>query len=109
MSNAFPAATSDGGSATVTINMTGSEDAPVISGVSTGSVQNEGTAVATGNLSITDPDANHNPVSFQVVAATISASGHGTSFTMVGGTWTYIPNGSHADVEALSNGEKLSD
>ncbi|MGC1172046.1 retention module-containing protein, partial [Polaromonas sp.] len=62
--------------------------APVISGVVTGVVSEDGTATASGILS------------FANVASTVGGNGYG-SFVLAGGTWTYTLNNASPAVQAL--------
>jgi VCBS repeat-containing protein len=99
---------SDGSTQTVTVTINGSEDAPVIGGVATGTVAEDGTLTASDTLTITDADASDNPVSFNDVAATLGDNGYG-NFEITGNTWTYTLNNGHAAVQALDAGETLTD
>ena len=77
---------SDGSTQQITVNITGTDDASVISGTFTGAVV-EGdigdTATATGSLSISDVDADDSPI-FADVASTGGDNGFG-SFELVAG------------------------
>ncbi|MES0812348.1 VCBS domain-containing protein, partial [Roseibium sp. SCPC15] len=70
------ATTEDGESVTQTVivAVTGQEDVPVISGSATGSTEEDGTASATGNLSVSDADAVDNP-SFTPQESTVGTYG----------------------------------
>ena len=109
----FNVATTDGGSASVTVNITGTNDAAVISGTSSGVVleatsANTGTPTATGDLLATDPDNTHD--AFQAVGSpTVTASGYGSYTVTAAGVWTYALNNANAAVNALNNGQTLSD
>ncbi|MGD9171452.1 MAG: VCBS domain-containing protein, partial [Candidatus Thiodiazotropha sp.] len=87
---------SDGSTQVVTITINGSEDTPVITGTTTGSVTEDGTLSASGSLSFPDE------------ASTLSDNGYG-SFELASGTWTYTLNNAHASVQALDAGESLID
>jgi len=109
----FTVTTVDGTAQVVTITITGNNDAAIISGTSTGSVVETGTAVsgtpvATGTL--TDVDVDNAPNSFIAVSSpTASSNGYG-SFTMTAaGVWTYTLNNSNAEVQALNVGGTLID
>ena len=90
----------DGTSQTVTITITGTDDAAVVTGTTTGLVTegNLGDApvTATGTLTITDIDASDNP-SFNDVLPVTGDNGYG-SFVLTSGTWTYT-----LDQTALQN------
>ena len=79
----------DGTSQQITVTITGTDDAPVIDGRFTGTVD-EGdlrdVETATGTLSISDVDADDSPVFTD--AARVGDNEFG-SFTLVGGVWTY--------------------
>ncbi len=92
----------------MTITINGAEDAPVIGGVSSGAVAEDGALTTSGTLSITDVDTNDNPISFPDEAATAGDNGYG-SFELIGGTWTYTLDNANAAVQALDVGETLTD
>ncbi|PCK09592.1 MAG: hypothetical protein COA42_03545, partial [Alteromonadaceae bacterium] len=81
----------DGSTTTVTLNVTGTEDAPVVSGsfvdVTTEGNVGDPAATATGTLSISDVDGDDSPA-FNDQAATTGNNALG-SFVLTGGTWTY--------------------
>lgn len=100
--------------ATVTIEVTGTNDAAVISGDVTGAVveaggeNNGGTPVATGTLTASDVD--NAPDSFQAVAtATAGDNGYGSYTMAADGSWTYTLDNANAAVEALDAGDTLTD
>ena len=79
-----------------TITITGTNDAAVITGTSSGSVpeatsSNPGIPTATGDLLATDVD-NTNDAFQAVVSPTASASGYGKYTLSSSGTWTYTFN-----------------
>ena len=85
---------SDGSTQQVTVNITGTDDASVISGTFSGAVV-EGdigdTATATGSLSISDVDADDSP-SFADVASTGGDNGFGSFELVTGGGLTHSIN-----------------
>ena len=99
---------SDGSMQTVTVTITGSDDAPVISGTFTGAV-NEGdigdTATANGTLAISDVDDADSPV-FADQATTVGDNGYG-SFVLAGGAWTYTLD--QTAVQDLDAGDVVND
>nr|MDJ0741089.1 VCBS domain-containing protein [Gammaproteobacteria bacterium] len=99
---------SDGSTQAVTVTINGAEDAPVITGTTTGTVAEDGALTANGTLSVSDTDTSDNPISFADEASTVGDNGYG-SFALTGGTWTYTLNNGHAAVQALDAGESLSD
>ena len=108
----FTVATSDGGSATVTVNITGTNDVATITGTTQGSVTEigginnatPGVPTATGQLSSADVD---NPINiFQSISG---SANYGTYSINSSGAWTYSLNNSNTTVDALNAGESLSD
>jgi VCBS repeat-containing protein len=108
LNDSYTFTASDGSTQTVTVTINGAEDAPVLGGVASGSVAEDGVLTAGDTLTITDADASDNPVSFNDVAATPGDNGYG-NFEMTGNTWTYALNNGHAAVQALDSGESLTD
>jgi VCBS repeat-containing protein len=100
--------TADGTTHNVTVTINGGEDAPVIGGVTAGTVVKDGTLVANGALSITDADTSDNPVSFLDAASTPGDNGYG-DFQLTAGSWSYALNNGHAAVQALVAGDSLTD
>ncbi|MEQ9696146.1 VCBS domain-containing protein, partial [Shimia sp. SDUM112013] len=89
---------------TVTITVTGTEDAPIISGTTTGAVQEDGTLVASGIALATDADTGDIPV---FTPQPPIDGGYGT-FTMDGaGNWTYTLNNTTA--QSLSGGQVVTE
>ncbi|WP_407334250.1 VCBS domain-containing protein [Enterovibrio sp. 27052020O] len=94
---------SDGTVHDIVITITGSEDAAVLSGETSGSVSDETGAYTTGgSLSISDPDTNDNPT-----LPDTNQQGQYGSFTMVDGNWTYTLDPELA--EALGEGVEVTD
>ena len=95
---------------TVTITITGTNDAAVIGGDTSGTVVEDATTTtATGTLTSTDVDNTAN--AFQAVeSATASANGYGTYTVTAGGVWTYTLDNTNATVNALNeNSPALTD
>lgn len=113
LTDKFMVATVDGTTQVVTITITGSNDAAVISGAIAGSVIEAGTCtpgvpVATGTLTDTDVDNEDNSF-IAVTSATASSKCYGT-FTMTAtGEWTYTVDNANAKVQALNVGKTLTD
>jgi VCBS repeat-containing protein len=109
----FTVTTVDGTAQVVTITITGTNDAAVISGATTGTVIEAGSCtpgapVATGRL--TDIDVDNEDNSFiAVTAATPSSKGYGTFTMTAAGVWTYALDNTNCAVEALNAGETLTD
>src|SRR6185369_5584534 len=99
---------SDGTQQAVTVSITGTNDVPVVAGVFTGAVAEDGQLTATGALSISDADANNAGVHFADVASTAGANGFG-SFTLAAGSWTYTLDNASAAVQSLNAGQVVSD
>jgi VCBS repeat-containing protein len=89
----------DGTTTTITITINGTEDAPEISGVSTGSVVEDDTASVSGTLTAADADANDTPV----FAAGETEGAYGSLVIDAAGNWTYALN---ANAQALSQGQQ---
>ena len=104
LGDSFTAVSADGTTQVVTITITGSEDGPVIGGVATGAVAEDGTLTATGTLTITDVDTNDNPISFNDVVPTAATYG---SFEMSSNVWTYMLDNAAAQV--LDAGQSVTD
>lgn len=89
----------------VVVTITGTNDVPVIGGVSTGGVAEDGTLVATGKLTATDPDAG------ATQAWSLPAGGAGAygSFALSNGSWTYTLDNASAAVQQLAAGQHVTD
>jgi VCBS repeat-containing protein len=94
-------------SSTVTVTVTGANDAATIGGAVTGSVTEavglSGTSQASGALTIADPDS---PAQFQAGAF---AGAYGTLTLGAAGAWTYALDNANATVNALGAGQTLTD
>ncbi|AEH90425.1 beta strand repeat-containing protein [Mesorhizobium opportunistum] len=102
--------------ASVSVNIQGTNDAAVISGVSTGSVIEAGgvanAIVGTPTVSgtLTDTDVDNTPNTFQAVAAgAASDHGYGTYQMTAGGVWTFTLNNNNAAVQGLNVGQNLTE
>jgi VCBS repeat-containing protein len=63
-----------------------------------------------GDLNATDIDANNPADTFQAVAAgAATTNGYGTYGVTAAGVWTYTLNNANAAVNALNNGQQLTD
>ncbi len=85
--------------ATITITITGTNDAAVVTGVAAGSVTEDGTLLATGTLSATDIDS---PATF--TAANIAGT-YGNFSIDAAGVWTYTLRNGDANVQALTSSQ----
>jgi len=101
----------DGTTEDVTITITGTNDAAVIAGTTTGAVtEDASTTTATGTLTHTDVDANNDANVFTAVStATDSANGYGTYTMTAAGDWTYTLDNTNATVSALAAAATTTD
>ena len=100
----FTVATADGSTHQITVTITGSDDAAVISpsipGDDTGAVQEDVTLTTGGNLNVDDPDLGE----AVFTAQTDIQDGHYGTFSIdADGEWTYVLNNDHADIQALDS------
>ncbi|WP_461521653.1 DUF2341 domain-containing protein, partial [Porticoccus sp.] len=107
LTDSFTATTADGSTQVVNVTITGKDDAAVIGGDTTATVSEDGTLSDTGALTIGDPDDGEAVFVAQTTAA--SSSGYGSVDLNDAGNWTYSLNNAHATVQALSEGEILTD
>ena len=114
LSDTFTVTTVDGTSKVVIIIISGTNDAAVISGDTTGTVVEAGgvangtpgTPTDTGDLNFTDVD---NPNDAWEVVSFPTASTYGTFTLDAAGLWTYTLDDNNAAVQALNAGETLTD
>src|SRR5262249_47687986 len=97
---------------TVTITITGTNQAPVIGGVSIGDVTEDVNVVAgnistSGALTIADVDAGQS--NFTAQASTPGSNGFGTFTLAANGAWTYTANNSLPAIQQLGAGQSLTD
>ncbi|MBT2334163.1 VCBS domain-containing protein [Variovorax paradoxus] len=111
INDSFTAVSSDGtASRVVTVTITGTNDVPVIGGVSSGAVTEDASAPnlsTSGALTIADVDAGQS--SFAAQAGTTGSNGYGSFTLAAGGNWTYTANDSQAAIQQLGAGQSLSD
>jgi len=113
LADSFTVTTIDGTPQLVAITIHGTNDAAIISGTTTGSVIEAGTAapgipIATGAL--TDTDVDNTPNTFTVVASpTASDDGYGAFTMTAAGVWTYTLDNNNSVVQALDVGDTLTD
>ena len=86
-------------SANLVITVTGVNDAAVVTGIAAGSVTEDATLLATGNLSATDVDG---PATF--TAAAVSGT-YGNFAIDTAGAWTYTLRNGDANVQALTSSQ----
>lgn len=102
--------------ATATITLVGVDDKSVVTGDTSGHVVEAGYTVegtpraglpeATGTLTITDPDS---VTTFVPIATTATVSGFGNFSINAAGQWVYDLDNNNATVNALHDGDKLTD
>jgi len=97
-----------GASATkvISVNVLGTEDRPVISGSATGAVKEDVTLAASGQLTANDPDHGA-AMTWSVGHNGIGA--YGTLAVDQTGHWTYTLNNASAKVQALNEGQTVTD
>ena len=113
LTDSFTVTTVDGTAQVVTVTISGSNDAAIISGTATGSVIEAGTAspgtpTAIGTLTDTDVDNAANAFA-AVTSPTASAGGYGTFTMTAAGVWTYTLDNANSAVQALDAGNTLTD
>ncbi|HUE47297.1 MAG TPA: VCBS domain-containing protein, partial [Aestuariivirgaceae bacterium] len=100
----------DGGTTlqTFDVTITGTNDVPVISGASTGSVTEDAhpTTLTTGGvLTIVDPDAGQS----SFVPQTNVAGAYGSFTLLADGTWSYTADNTQTAIQQLGEGDTLTD
>ena len=105
LSDTFTVLSADGTAQLVTITITGSNDAAIITGTATGAVDEAGvvpgTPTATGDLLATDVD-NAADVFQAVAPGAATTNGYGTYGVTAAGVWTYTLDNTNATVNALN-------
>ncbi|USE36988.1 VCBS domain-containing protein [Endozoicomonas sp. SCSIO W0465] len=96
----------DGTNHTLTLTVTGSNDGAVISGTDSGSISEDsgGTLTVSGALSISDVDSGE----AQFTAGTVNGS-YGDLILDANGNWSYSADNSQPAIQALGNGDTLTD
>jgi VCBS repeat-containing protein len=95
--------TADGSHQNITVTINGTNDSPVISGASTGSLSEEAVNIS-GQLNISDADTGQS--SFE--AETLTGS-YGSLIIGTDGSWVYSLNNDSTAVQALGSGSSLTD
>ncbi|MDQ0027475.1 VCBS repeat-containing protein [Variovorax paradoxus] len=111
ISDSFTAVSSDGtASQVVTVTITGTNDVPVIGGVTSGALSEDASTPnlsTSGALTIADVDAGQS--NFAPQASTAGGNGYG-SFTLASdGSWSYAADNSQAAIQQLAAGQSISD
>ncbi|WP_094847055.1 retention module-containing protein [Bordetella genomosp. 9] len=104
LTETFTVKSADGTPATVTITINGTNDIPVISGVHTGAVTEDGAPSVQGQLTVADVDTNDSH-SWSVING--SKGDYGSISVDATGKWTYTVDQQAA--QALKEGEKQTD
>ncbi|WP_336730968.1 retention module-containing protein [Achromobacter ruhlandii] len=106
LTETFTVTTADGTTGKVTITINGTNDAPTISGAATGAVKEDGTTTASGQLTQTDVDVNDK----HTWSVNNDGKGQYGTFTVdQNGKWTYVLDNDSAKVQALTEGQKVTD
>ena len=108
VTDTFTVTSADGTSQVVTITIDGRNDAAVIAGTSTGSVDNTSSDPVIGTLTSADID---NPAStfIPVTTANASANGYGTFTIDSSGSWIFNLNPNNSVVNQLAAGQQLTE
>ena len=111
LTDSFTALSSDGtASQLVSVTINGTNDVPLIGGVSTGAVTEDvnvvgGNLTTAGALTIADTDQGQS--SFAVQAS--HAASYGTFSLAANGAWSYTANDSQSAIQQLDLGQSLTD
>ena len=95
----------DGTPATISITIEGANDVAEITGNSSGSVAEDSTLSAAGTLSVTDVDSGEDVF----IVQNNSTTTYGSFSINAAGAWTYTLDDSNTVVQALGDGESLTD
>src|SRR3990167_1084170 len=112
VTDSFTVTTADGTTHTVSVTVAGRDDGAVIVGTDTGTVA-EDTAVTTGHLqasgqlTVTDPDAGQAHFTAQKDVA--GSSGYGYFSLDATGAWIYTADNTQTAVQQLKAGQSLTD
>ena len=109
LADTFTVTAAEGTQQLISIDITGANDAAVISGTASGSVTEAGgvnnttPGTVTASATLTDTDVDNPANTFTAVAAgAATTNGYGTFQMTAGGTWTYTLNDNNATVQALN-------
>ena len=113
LTDSFTAVSFDGtASQVVTVTINGTNDIPVISGVSTDAVT-EDVALTSGNLTagatLTIADVDAGESSFAAQATTAGSNGFGTFTLTTAGVWTYTADNTQTAIQELGSTDFLTD
>ncbi|WP_058664106.1 retention module-containing protein [Achromobacter xylosoxidans] len=106
LTETFTVTSADGTTSQVVITINGTNDAPTVSGTATGAVAEDGTTTTTGQLTKTDVDVNDK----HTWSVNNEGKGQYGTFTVdQNGKWTYVLDNDSAKVQALTEGQKVTD
>ncbi|MFY2858248.1 VCBS domain-containing protein, partial [Achromobacter xylosoxidans] len=107
LTETFTVVTADGTTGQVTITINGTNDAPTISGVATGAVKEDAAdTTVSGQLAKQDVDATDK----HTWSVNNEGKGQYGTFTVdQNGKWTYVLDNDSAKVQALTEGQKVTD
>ena len=111
VTDTFAVASADGTVGRVVVTVTGSDDAAVIGGATTGSVTEDypNAATAGGMLVVSDPDTHLTNQQRRFTAQTGIEGTYGTFTLEADGTWSYTLDSGDRDTNALGAGDTRSD
>ncbi|MBW8720214.1 MAG: VCBS domain-containing protein, partial [Variovorax paradoxus] len=94
----------------ITVTVTGTNDVPVIGGIATGAVSEDGSMpnLSTGGA-LTIADVDQGQSNFAPQASVAGSNGHGSFTLAADGSWTYIADNSQAAIQQLGAGQSISD
>ena len=96
----------DGTTHDIVITINGANDAAIIGGVDTASVQEDNATILAASGALTVSDADSGEISF--TAETVSGT-YGSLNIDALGNWSYSADNSQASIQALGNGDSLTD
>ncbi|WP_426818914.1 retention module-containing protein [Achromobacter xylosoxidans] len=106
LTETFTVTSADGTTSQVVITINGTNDAPTVSGTATGAVAEDGTTTTSGQLTKTDVDVNDK----HTWSVNNDGKGQYGTFTVdQNGKWTYVLDNDSAKVQALTEGQKVTD
>ncbi|CUK22706.1 Hemolysin IA [Achromobacter xylosoxidans] len=106
LTETFTVTSADGTTSQVVITINGTNDAPTVSGTATGAVAEDGTTTTSGQLTKTDVDVNDK----HTWSVNNEGKGQYGTFTVdQNGKWTYVLDNDSAKVQALTEGQKVTD
>jgi VCBS repeat-containing protein len=115
VNDTFSVQTADGTSQQVTITIHGTNDAAVITGTTSGLIVEAGgdnnsiVNIPTLSATLVSTDVDNNGTFQPVTDPAVSDNGYGTYTMTTGGTWTYTLDNNSAAVQALQQGQVVTD